>query len=114
LDPLSGNGGAAQQLNLPAPGSHALPVTRQPCLKVVLAVRQPAALTPHVPSRRLNSRGSSRKGIRHGRLTNQHWRLLTCGLRVSGWTHGASITARDARTLFRLTMRWRPPWHSAA
>src|SRR5581483_11523045 len=86
------------QLDLPAPGGHALPVTRQPCLKIVLAIRQPATLTPHVPSRRLNSCGSSHMGIRHGRLTNQHWRLLTCGLHIPERTHRASITAGDADT----------------
>ena len=48
-------------------GRYAFPVAGQPCLKVILVIRQPAALTPHVPSCGVNSRGSSRKGIRHGR-----------------------------------------------
>jgi hypothetical protein len=48
-------------------GRYALPVTGEPCLKLILVIRQPAALTPNVPGRGVNSRSSSRKGIRHGR-----------------------------------------------
>ncbi|HEX3958520.1 MAG TPA: hypothetical protein VHZ03_18140 [Trebonia sp.] len=52
---------------LPALGRYALPVTGQPCLKPILVTWQPATLMPHVPSRGVNSRRSSRRGIRHGR-----------------------------------------------
>jgi hypothetical protein len=48
-------------------GRYALPVTGQPRLKRILARRQPATLAPHVPSRGVDRRGSSRKGVRHGR-----------------------------------------------